>query len=47
MNRSALRLQFRPAGDRVEPARLQVFVNENPDAFAHSSQLRVVRSAGG
>jgi hypothetical protein len=41
------RLPFRPASDRVELARLQVFVNENADAFERVSQLRVVRSATG
>jgi hypothetical protein len=41
------RLQFRPASDRVELARLQVFVNENADAFERVNQLRVVGSAAG
>jgi len=41
------RLQFRLASDRVELARLQVFVNENADAFERVSQLRVVGSATG
>ena len=39
--------QFRPASDRVELARLQVFVNENADAFERVNQLRVVGSAAG
>jgi hypothetical protein len=41
------RLQFRPAGDRVELARLQAFVSENRDAFERVSHLRVVRTAAG
>jgi hypothetical protein len=31
----------------VELARLQVFVNENADAFERVNQLRVLRSAAG
>jgi len=41
------RLQFRSEADRAPLIRLRGFVAENPDAFEHTSHLRVVRTAAG